>query len=142
MRIVLDPEVLVRGVLDPQAPEGRLLDLALTGTVTVLCSDGVLQAWRMALARPEFELPPRAIDQLVDFFAETGAPVVPSGALGTCSPLVALATDGCADAFVATGRSRFPTGSPRLRTCSASAVLDALAPPSPLGATALPPTSR
>ncbi len=109
MRVVLDPEVVVAGIVAPHACEGRLLDLALTGAFTVLIDDRALAAYRRALTESDLDLPPGAVQQLVDYFAETGAPVTPAGPVVTIPhPLADLAIDGCADALVVTSTTAVP----------------------------------
>ena len=54
MRIVLDTNVLVSGLLNPDGNPGRVLDLFLAGDVTLVVDDRVLAEYRAVLARPKF----------------------------------------------------------------------------------------
>ena len=113
MRIAVDPEVLLEGVLTPHAAEGRLLDLTFSGGFVVLQDDRVVDLYRRTLSDPALELPIDAVDQLVESVARLGWPVTPSGMSPTTpvSPLIALAVDGCADALVVARPRPTRTGS-------------------------------
>jgi putative PIN family toxin of toxin-antitoxin system len=53
MRIVLDTNILVSGLLRPHGPPGRVLDLVLAGSVSVLWDDRLLAEYAEVLARPK-----------------------------------------------------------------------------------------
>ncbi len=59
MRIVLDTNVLVAGLLTPGGACGRLLDLVLDGAVGVHIDRRILQEYEDVLRRPQLSLPPR-----------------------------------------------------------------------------------
>lgn len=52
MRIVLDTNVLVSGLLNPHGPPGRVLDLLLSGALRLLFDDRILSEYREVLRRP------------------------------------------------------------------------------------------
>ena len=54
MRIVLDTNVLVSGLLNPDGAPGRLLDLILGGRLQILYDDRILGEYSDVLARPQF----------------------------------------------------------------------------------------
>ena len=56
MRIVLDTNVIVSGLLNPEGNPGRILDLFLAGEVTLLADDRILAEYRAVLRRPKFGL--------------------------------------------------------------------------------------
>lgn len=60
MRIVLDTNVIVSGLLNPEGNPGRIVDLFLAGEVTLLVDDRILAEYRAVLRRPKFAL--RAVD--------------------------------------------------------------------------------
>jgi len=57
VRVVLDTNVLVSGVLSPYGPPGRLLDLVLAGDLVLVVDDRLLSEYAAVLARPRFGLP-------------------------------------------------------------------------------------
>ncbi len=56
MRIVLDTNVIVSGLLNPEGNPGRVVDLVLAGEVTLLADDRILAEYRSVLRRPKFGL--------------------------------------------------------------------------------------
>lgn len=56
MRVVLDTNVIVSGLLNPEGNPGRVLDLFLAGEVTLLADDRILAEYRAVLRRPKFRL--------------------------------------------------------------------------------------
>ena len=75
MRIVIDTNVLVSGVMNPQGPPGRIVDEVLAGAFTVLYDDRIMSEYREVLARPAFGFSLTDIDALLDFIEMTGEPV-------------------------------------------------------------------
>jgi putative PIN family toxin of toxin-antitoxin system len=72
VRIVLDTNVLVSGVLNPHGSPGRCLDLILDGDLTPLFDDRILAEYRDVLLRPRFGFDPREVGLLVDYFIAEG----------------------------------------------------------------------
>lgn len=54
MIIVLDTNVIVSGLLNPEGNPGRVVDLFLSGEVTLLADDRILAEYRSVLRRPKF----------------------------------------------------------------------------------------
>lgn len=72
MRIVLDTNVLVAGLLNPDGNPGRVLDLFLAGELTLLVDDRILAEYRDVLGRPKFGFDERDVaDLLADIEAES-----------------------------------------------------------------------
>lgn len=113
MRIVLDTNVLVSGLLSPFGPPADIVRLVAAGAIALCVDARLLEEYRLVLARPRFAFDPeRVAELLAQFDAE--------GVRGGPSPLrvrlpdpddepfleVALAT---AAAALVTGNSRhFP----------------------------------
>lgn len=77
MRIVLDTNVVVSGLLNPYGPPGRIVDLLLAEQLRPLFDDRMISEYREVLARPKFGF--RAAD-VRDFLAHVeavGEPVIP-----------------------------------------------------------------
>lgn len=66
MRIVLDTNVLVSGLLNPEGNPGRILDLFLAGEVTLLADDRILAEYRAVLRRPKFGLDAADVSDFLD----------------------------------------------------------------------------
>jgi len=54
LKVVLDTNVLVSGLINPDGNPGRVLDLLLAGEITLLVDDRILAECRAVLARPRF----------------------------------------------------------------------------------------
>jgi putative PIN family toxin of toxin-antitoxin system len=110
VRIVLDTNVLVSGLLSPQGPPGRILDLVTAGDVAVLYDDRILAEYREVLARPRFRFATSQRAAVLDFIEAEGE-LVPSPPLAVTLPdpddlpFLEVATAGAADALV-TGNQR------------------------------------
>ncbi|MGI8783627.1 MAG: putative toxin-antitoxin system toxin component, PIN family [Acidobacteriota bacterium] len=76
MRVVIDTNVLVSGVINPHGPPGRIVDAALAEAFTVLYDDRILSEYRAVLSRPTFGFKRADVDALVDFIEVAGEPTV------------------------------------------------------------------
>jgi len=66
LRIVLDTNVIVSGLLNPEGNPGRILDLFLAGKVTLLVDDRILAEYRAVLRRPKFGLDADDVSDFLD----------------------------------------------------------------------------
>ena len=113
MKIVLDTNVLVSGVLKPHSIPGSILNAILDERMTVLVDDRILFEYRDVLERPKFDFPPSYIESVFEFFEHRGdyvtAPPVPEQLLDPADlPFYEVAIAGVAD-FLVTGNGRhFP----------------------------------
>jgi putative PIN family toxin of toxin-antitoxin system len=76
VRIVLDTNVLVSGLLNPNGNPGRVLDLFLADELTLLVDDRILSEYREVLRRPKFRFDADDVTDLLDLIETTGARVV------------------------------------------------------------------
>ena len=75
VRIVLDTNVLVSGLLNPSGPPGRIVDLLLDGAFTVLLDDRIVREYQAVLRRPKFAFDRRDMEQLLEFVEREGVSV-------------------------------------------------------------------
>jgi putative PIN family toxin of toxin-antitoxin system len=66
LRIVLDTNVIVSGLLNPGGNPGRVLDLFLAGEVTLIVDDRILAEYRAVLRRPKFGLDAADVSDFLD----------------------------------------------------------------------------
>lgn len=66
MRIVLDTNVLVAGLLNPEGNPGRVVDLYLAGEVALLVDDRILAEYRAVLHRRKFSFDTEDVSDLLD----------------------------------------------------------------------------
>ena len=105
MRVVIDTNVLVSGVLNPHGTPGRILNLLLAGNLTLLHDDRILSEYREVLFRPAFGFPRRDVDDLLDFLELAGEHVSarPLPLLlpdPEDLPFLEVASSGAADALI------------------------------------------
>lgn len=72
MRIVIDTNILVSGLINPYGSPGRVLDLLLSGTVQVAYDDRILGEYESVLMRPKFGFEPRQVRALLDYIRLSG----------------------------------------------------------------------
>lgn len=63
---MLDTNVIVSGLLNPEGNPGRILDLFLAGEVTILVDDRLLAEYRAVLRRPKFDFDPGDVSDFLD----------------------------------------------------------------------------
>lgn len=112
LRIVLDTNVLVSGLLNPRGAPGRILDLILMGEVQILYDDRILAEYHEVLRRPRFGFQERDIRRVLDYLifsggAVTAAPVTVNAPDEDDLPFVEVALSGRADALVTGNVSHF-----------------------------------
>jgi putative PIN family toxin of toxin-antitoxin system len=75
MKIVLDTNVLVSGMLQPFGPSGQIVRLVASGDL-VLCHDSrVLAEYREVLLRAKFGFDPERVESLLDEIGANGIPI-------------------------------------------------------------------
>lgn len=105
MRVVIDTNVLVSGILNPHGPPGRIVDAVLSEAVIVLHDDRILAEYREVLLRPAFGFPRTVVDALLDFIDFAGEHLTALGVdlvLPDPSdlPFLEVAIAGLADALI------------------------------------------
>ena len=113
MRIVLDTNVLVAGLLSATGPPGWMLEAVLAGDVDLAFDMGIRQEYDEVLRRQERGLPAGRVDALLEVIDERGVEVVaaPRWPVGMPDPDDApcLAVAAVAGSVVVTGNLRhFP----------------------------------
>jgi uncharacterized protein len=93
MKIVLDTNVLVAGLLSPYGPCGDIVRMVSSGNLT-LCVDGrVLSEYHEVLRRPKFHFDPDKVATILDYIEHTSWVV-------SASPLSASLPDRDDEAFL------------------------------------------
>jgi len=72
MRVVVDTNVLVSGIINPHGSPGRVVDAIVSRTLTVLHDDRILSEYREVLLRPLFAFQPSDVNALLDFIVFSG----------------------------------------------------------------------
>lgn len=124
MRVVIDTNVLVSGIINPHGAPGRVLDAVVGRAVLVLHDDRILDEYRQVLRRPVFGFAQSYIDALLDFI-ETSGEHVSARDIGivlpdpTDLPFLEVAILGGADALVTGNLRHFKprTGRYKMNVC-------------------------
>lgn len=125
MRVVIDTNVLVSGIINPHGAPGRVLDAVLARAVLVLHDDRILDEYRQVLRRPLFGFAQSNIDSLLDFIEMSGEHVSPRD-IGVVLPdpadlpFLEVAILGRADALVTGNLKHFKpkTGRYKMNVCA------------------------
>ncbi len=75
MRIVLDTNVLVSGLLQALGPSGRIVRLVAAGVLTLCYDPRILAEYREVLLRERFGLDPDRVATLLEQIRADGTPV-------------------------------------------------------------------
>lgn len=110
MRVVVDTNVLVSGIINPHGSPGRIVDSMVSHALTILYDDRILSEYREVLMRPLFSFRRSDVDALLDFVEFAGQHVTAGAVLITLPdltdlPFLEVAISGSADALV-TGNQR------------------------------------
>ena len=124
MRVVIDTDVLVSGIINPHGAPGRVLDAVVARAALVLHDDRILDEYRQILRWPVFGFAQSHIDALLDFI-ETSGEHVSARDIGivlldpTDLPFLEVAILGGADALVTGNLRHFKprTGRYKMNVC-------------------------
>jgi putative PIN family toxin of toxin-antitoxin system len=72
VRIVLDTNILVSGLLSPAGPPGRILDLVAAEQLSVLYDDRIIAEYRDVLTRPRLRIEPWPAKAFLELIEERG----------------------------------------------------------------------
>jgi putative PIN family toxin of toxin-antitoxin system len=76
LRIVLDTNVLVSGILSPHGPPAAVLRALLTERVTLCFDERILAEYRDVLTRGKFSFDRELIEELIAFLEAAGSPTL------------------------------------------------------------------
>lgn len=112
LRVVVDTNVLVSGVLNPHGAPGRVIEAMLVTRFQLLIDDRIMAEYRRVLLRPRFGFPQDAIEALLGFIDDAGEHLLAAPArvaLPDASdlPFLEVAIEGQADALVTGNRKHF-----------------------------------
>ena len=113
MRIVLDTNVLVSGLLSPRGRPGTVVDLVSAGAHRVCFNGRILAEYRDVLARPRLALPPESVETVLARLVHNGLRVA-APPLGTKlpdpddQPFLEVGVAASADYLITGNRKHFP----------------------------------
>ncbi|MBI4676689.1 MAG: putative toxin-antitoxin system toxin component, PIN family [Elusimicrobia bacterium] len=128
IRVVLDTNVLVSAILNPQSAPARVLDMAADGTVELVLSPAIVAEYELVLSRRKFRLSPPFVGTILGSLRKVAAVIVPSEPIRACKDpsddkfLECAVASGAA--FLITGNQRhFPGHLREVRVVSPAAFL-------------------
>jgi putative PIN family toxin of toxin-antitoxin system len=114
MKIVLDTNVLVVGLLSPFGPCGDIVRMVFSGSLTLCVDARVWSEYRQVLKRPKFHFDPDKVVSVLDYIDHTSW-VVSSTPLSASlpdpddKPFLEIAISGNADYLVTGNAIHFPS---------------------------------
>ena len=116
MRIVLDTNVLVSGLLSPFGPPGQIVALMAEGDLQPCFDSRIILEYREVLLRPVFAFDPEDVQTLIDYVESDGIEVVARPlAAGLPHPadeaFLAVAVASSARALITDNLKHFPSDS-------------------------------
>ena len=85
MRVVLDTNVVVSGLLKAEGPPGQILDMVLEGALELVVDHRILEEYGSVSRRPELSILPDDLRQFLEFVA-TVSTHVEAAPLGLALP--------------------------------------------------------
>lgn len=116
MRVVVDTNVLVSGLLSPFGPPSQVVRMVASGALVVCHDARLLSEYREVLLRPRFPFPPDAMEALLDQIVSSGDSVS-SEPLTTAlpdrddEPFLEVALSGGAEALITGTLKHYPPAS-------------------------------
>lgn len=75
MKVVIDTNVLVSGLLSPFQAPGRVLDMVLAGEILPVIDDRIMAEYREVLTQPKFSFEKHLVEDLLAYFDSIGITV-------------------------------------------------------------------
>ena len=114
MKLVLDTNIVVSGLLRSQGNPAQVLALVLSGAVQICQDERILAEYAEVLARPRFKFDPKRVREVLNKVAADGLAVDASGEPGfdlpdaDDEPFLAVALAASADFLVTGNLSDYP----------------------------------
>ena len=75
MRVVIDTNVLVAGLLSPYGAGGEIVRMLVAGSLDVLYDARIVSEYEEVLCRPKFSFDKEQVGHLIEFITRFGIPV-------------------------------------------------------------------
>ena len=116
MKVVLDTNVLVSGLLCPSGAPGEIIRMAVSGVVELIYDARVLWEYEEVLKRPKFGIPEETAEDIVLFVENfghvtAGAPLKRPLPDRDDEPFLEIAVAGKADFLITGNLSHYPSAS-------------------------------
>ncbi|MDP2942630.1 MAG: putative toxin-antitoxin system toxin component, PIN family [Candidatus Omnitrophota bacterium] len=113
MRVVIDTNVLVLGLLSPYGASAVIVRMAVGGSLDLLYDARIISEYREVLARPKFSFEKSNIDILLQFIEHYGIPVAAAPLSVHLSdlddePFLEVAISGKAECLITGNAAHYP----------------------------------
>ena len=113
MNIVIDTNVLVSGLINPNGNPAKILNMILNSNLTVLYDERIINEYRNVLKREKFGFPDDLINPLIEFIRSEGISIIsePISLKFTDEDdkkFYEIALSGIADYLVTGNKNHFP----------------------------------
>jgi putative PIN family toxin of toxin-antitoxin system len=113
MKIVLDTNVLVSGLLTPFGPSGDIVRMLASGKLTLFIDARILSEYRDVLLRPKFQFNPEQVNTLLNFIRHNGLLVSTSPLKNRLpdvddEPFLEISVAGQADCLCTGNKAHYP----------------------------------
>ena len=116
MKVVLDTNVLVSGLLSPSGAPGEIIRMAVSGVIELIYDARVLWEYEEVLKRPKFGIPEETAEDIVLFVENFGhitaaAPLKRALPDRDDEPFLEIAVAGKADLLITGNLGHYPSAS-------------------------------
>jgi len=123
MKIVLDTNVIVSGLLTPFGPGGEIVRMVSAGILIVQYDSRILSEYYEVLHRPKFQFDVDEIESFLDFVQKNGRLITAVPLMNRLpdpddEPFLEIAISGHADCIITGNKAHFPK-----RLCQGTKVL-------------------
>ena len=116
MRVVIDTNVLVSGLLSPYGASAEIVRMTVAGTLELLYDARIISEYEEVLSRPKFSFKKTHINHLIRFIIHFGIPV---SAIPVCKhlsdpddePFLEVAISGKAECLITGNMAHYLLGS-------------------------------
>ena len=113
MRVVVDTNVLVSGLLSPFGPSAQIIRMVASGFLAVCHDARILSEYRDVLLRPKFGFPQEAVDALLEQVISAGDAITSKPLRVTLpdrddEPFLEVAVSGRAEALITGNLKHYP----------------------------------
>ncbi|MCX5806492.1 MAG: putative toxin-antitoxin system toxin component, PIN family [Proteobacteria bacterium] len=115
MKIVLDTNVLVSGLLSPFGPGGNIVRMLFSGNLTLCIDARILSEYHDVLRRPKFHFEEDKVIAVIDYIEHNGQNVAASPLSASLpdpddEPFLEVALKGRAECLITGNQAHFPPG--------------------------------
>ena len=120
MRVVIDTNVLVSAIINPDGMPAQVLDHVFAGECEPVLSAAILDEYTRVLQHARLRLPAHLVERMLHYFRRFALPVPAAHPAYHCSDaddtkFLAAALAGNASVLITGNKRHFPTHVPRLR---------------------------